>query len=153
MGKENPSGQVKLIKRYRNRKLYDTESSRYITLAEITRLIRKGKEIRVMDNNSGEDLTSLTLSQIILEQGRKRRPILPIAVLRRIIQAGGESIAEFIDLGRLGFPKKFDEQVNEIMARITGMKKLEQEVQILARKVRSLERSVKRLQPGSPPRK
>jgi polyhydroxyalkanoate synthesis repressor PhaR len=81
-----------LIKRYPNRKLYDTEAKRYITLDEIAALIRQGKEIRVVDHASGEDLTAITLTQIILEQEKKLSGFLPQTVLAGLIQAGGERL-------------------------------------------------------------
>ena len=56
-----------IIKRYSNRKLYDTQESRYVTLEELEGMIRAGKEIRVTDASTGEDLTSVTLAQILLE--------------------------------------------------------------------------------------
>ena len=59
---------VKTIKRYGNRKLYDTHQSRYVTLEEISRMVRSGEEIRVIDNKTQEDLTSVTLAQIMLEE-------------------------------------------------------------------------------------
>ena len=62
-----------VIKRYSNRKLYDTQESRYVTLEELEELIRAGKEISVVDVSTGEDLTSVTLAQIILENERSRR--------------------------------------------------------------------------------
>ena len=62
-----------VIKRYSNRKLYDTQESRYVTLEEIEEMIRAGKEISVVDAASGEDLTSVTLTQIILENERNHR--------------------------------------------------------------------------------
>ncbi len=65
-----------LIKRYPNRKLYDTEAKRYVTLENITEMIQKGEEVQVVDYESGEDLTNLTLTQIILEQEKKARPNL-----------------------------------------------------------------------------
>ncbi|MCK5314811.1 MAG: polyhydroxyalkanoate synthesis regulator DNA-binding domain-containing protein, partial [Anaerolineales bacterium] len=69
------------IKRYPNRKLYDTEAKQYITLDEIADLIRQGQEIRVTDNVTGEDLTAVTLSQIIFEQEKKQSGFLPRSVL------------------------------------------------------------------------
>ena len=60
-----------VIKRYSNRKLYDTQESRYVTLEEIEEMIRAGKEISVVDAASGEDLTAVTLTQIILENQRE----------------------------------------------------------------------------------
>jgi polyhydroxyalkanoate synthesis repressor PhaR len=77
-----------VIKRYSNRKLYDTQESRYVTLEEIEEMIRAGKEIQVVDASSGEDLTSVTLSQIILEGERSRRANLPAAFLHQLIKYG-----------------------------------------------------------------
>ena len=58
---------AKIVKRYANRKLYDTERSCYVTLDDISQMIKAGDEVRVIDNKSGEDLTSVTLAQIIFE--------------------------------------------------------------------------------------
>ena len=77
-----------LIKRYANRKLYDPGRSRYVTLEELEELIRQGREIRVVDAVSGEDLTSQTLAQIILDTARGRRSALPVAFLHQLIQHG-----------------------------------------------------------------
>jgi polyhydroxyalkanoate synthesis repressor PhaR len=77
-----------LIKRYANRKLYDQGRSRYVTLEELEELIRQGREIRVVDAVSGEDLTSQTLAQIILDTARGRRTALPVAFLHQLIQHG-----------------------------------------------------------------
>jgi polyhydroxyalkanoate synthesis repressor PhaR len=77
-----------LIKRYANRKLYDQSRSRYVTLEELEELIRQGREVRVVDAVSGEDLTSQTLAQIILENARGRRAVLPAAFLHQLIKHG-----------------------------------------------------------------
>jgi polyhydroxyalkanoate synthesis repressor PhaR len=81
------------IKRYPNRKLYNTEAKEYITLEGIAELIRQGEEIQVVDHATGQDLTALTLTQIILEQEKKRRGFLPQSVLTGLIQAGGERLS------------------------------------------------------------
>jgi polyhydroxyalkanoate synthesis repressor PhaR len=77
-----------VIKRYSNRKLYDTQESRYVTLEELEELIRAGKEISVVDVSTGEDLTSVTLAQIILENERNHRAALPTAFLHQLIKHG-----------------------------------------------------------------
>lgn len=82
-----------LIKRYPNRKLYNTEAKQYITLQEIATLLRQGQEIQVVDHATGEDLTALTLSQVILEQEKRRSGFLPQPVLEGLIQAGGERLS------------------------------------------------------------
>src|SRR5262245_14439395 len=84
-----------VVKRYSNRKLYDTQESRYVTLDEIAEMIRAGKEISVVDASSGEDLTSVTLTQIILEAERSHRGNLPSAFLHQLIKHG-EAWQDFI---------------------------------------------------------
>jgi polyhydroxyalkanoate synthesis repressor PhaR len=84
-----------VIKRYSNRKLYDTQESRYVTLEEIEEMIRAGREIFVVDATSGEDLTSVTLTQIILENERNRRANLPSAFLHQLIKHG-EAWQDFV---------------------------------------------------------
>ncbi len=83
-----------VIKRYSNRKLYDTQESRYVTLEQLEELIRQGKEIAVVDASTGEDLTSVTLAQIILENERSGRAALPTAFLHQLIKHG-ESWQDF----------------------------------------------------------
>ena len=84
-----------VIKRYSNRKLYDTQESRYVTLEELEEMIRAGREIRVLDAASGEDLTSVTLAQIILENERAHRAALPTAFLHQLIKHG-ETWQDFV---------------------------------------------------------
>jgi polyhydroxyalkanoate synthesis repressor PhaR len=85
----------KVIKRYTNRKLYDTVESRYVTLDEIAEMIKQGSEVRIVDNRTKEDLTSVTLAQIIFEEEKKKNR-MPLAVLREIIRHPSESISGFI---------------------------------------------------------
>jgi len=85
---------VRLIKRYGNRKLYDTLDSRYITLEGIARLVRKGNDLKVVDNDSGDDLTTITFAQIILEEEKRRSSLLPLGVLRELIEHGEETLAQ-----------------------------------------------------------
>ena len=71
---------ARVIKRYANRKLYDTQHSCYVTLEQIAQMIRDGEDVRIIDNNSKEDLTSVTLAQIIFEEEKKRRLLRLIAI-------------------------------------------------------------------------
>lgn len=81
---------MKLIKRYTNRKLYDTERSCYVTLDEIAEMVREGDEVQIIDNRTGDDLTTVTLAQIVYEEEKKDRRVLPLQTLRMIIQQPGE---------------------------------------------------------------
>jgi polyhydroxyalkanoate synthesis repressor PhaR len=82
-----------VIKRYPNRKLYDTDAKKYITLDGIAELIRHGAEVQVVDHTTGEDLTTVTLTQIIFEQEKKQAGFLPRSVLTGLVQAGGERLS------------------------------------------------------------
>jgi polyhydroxyalkanoate synthesis repressor PhaR len=84
----------KTIKRYANRKLYDTERSCYVTLDDIAAMIKAGEEVCVVDNKSGEDLTAVTLAQIIFE-AEKKAAFMPLSLLRNLIQSSGDAIGEF----------------------------------------------------------
>ena len=84
-----------LIKRYANRKLYNTESSRYITLKGVSELVREGREIRVIDNESGKEITPIILSQILVDdqkQPRDENNAVSGRVLSELIQRGGDAI-------------------------------------------------------------
>lgn len=81
----------RVVKRYANRKLYDTERSRYVTLDEIGEMIRAGTDVRIIDNNTKEDLTSVTLAQILVEK-EKRKGLVPLDTMRELIQSSGESL-------------------------------------------------------------
>jgi polyhydroxyalkanoate synthesis repressor PhaR len=86
--------ETRIIKRYANRKLYDTEHSRYVTLDQISEMIRNGDDVKIVDNKTKEDLTTVTLAQIIFEEEKKQRSFLPLSAMRNIIQSGGEWFAE-----------------------------------------------------------
>jgi polyhydroxyalkanoate synthesis repressor PhaR len=86
--------ETRIIKRYANRKLYDTEHSRYVTLDQISEMIRQGDDVKIVDNKTKEDLTTVTLAQIIFEEEKKQRSFLPLGAMRNIIQSGGEWFAE-----------------------------------------------------------
>lgn len=86
--------ETRIIKRYANRKLYDTEHSRYVTLDQISEMIRNGDDVKIVDNKTKEDLTTVTLAQIIFEEEKKQRSFLPLGAMRNIIQSGGEWFAE-----------------------------------------------------------
>jgi polyhydroxyalkanoate synthesis repressor PhaR len=93
---------ARLVKRYSNRKLYDTSESRYVTLDEIARWVKSGEEVKILENESGEDLTAVTFAQIILEEERKKSGLLSLRVMRELIQHGEsalQGLAETVDRG------------------------------------------------------
>lgn len=113
---------MKLIKRYSNRKLYDTERSCYVTLDEIAVMVRLGEEVSIIDNRTGEDLTTVTLAQIVFEEEKRDRRMLPIQTLRMIIQTPGEFIQ------RLAKPvSDFREQTQHQVERLRRQAQAQQE--------------------------
>ena len=86
--------EARVIKRYANRKLYDTKSSQYVTLDQIAQMIRTGEEVRVLDNSTKDDLTSVTLAQIIFEEEKRQKSFIPLQAMRHLIQSGGASLQE-----------------------------------------------------------
>ena len=83
-----------LIKKYGNRRLYDTGDSRYVTLDELAAKVRSGIDTRVVDAQTGEDLTQATLTQIVLETGNAAK-FLPVQLLNQMIRLSDDSLAEF----------------------------------------------------------
>ena len=86
----------RVIKRYTNRKLYDTQESRYVTLEEIAGMVKAGEDVQIVDNRTGKDLTEVTLAQILYEEQKKQTTRMPLGLLKEIIRTRGTSISDFI---------------------------------------------------------
>ncbi|HET6921526.1 MAG TPA: polyhydroxyalkanoate synthesis regulator DNA-binding domain-containing protein [Anaeromyxobacteraceae bacterium] len=113
----------KIIKRYTNRKLYDTVESRYVTLEEIAGMVKAGAEVKILDNRTKEDLTSVTLAQIIFEEEKKTSK-MSLRTLRDLIRHGGERAQQFVE-----------ETQAELRGRVEGLRQAaEQRVQNLISK-------------------
>lgn len=85
-----------VIKKYGNRRLYDTAGSRYVNLDDIAALVREGKAVQVVDAKTGQDLTRVTLTQIITEDAKDKPTGLPLELLRQLIVASDEVRQEFV---------------------------------------------------------
>ena len=88
---------VRLIKRYENRKMYDTEASAYVSLSDIAELVRGGSTVQVIDNSTGADLTAQTLTQIILEEGKKGESVIPADLLHDLLRKSGHAFDSGIE--------------------------------------------------------
>lgn len=96
-----PKGR-RIIKRYSNRKLYDTTESRYVTLAQIADLVRAGEEVQVIDNATKEDKTEATLALILSEEVKTRPKAVPLGTLRELVHTRGEKLISQLREGPLG---------------------------------------------------
>ncbi len=86
-----------LLKKYSNRRLYDTEKSAYVTLSQVTDLIKAGREVEITDAETREDVTAFILTQIIFEEAKKKTVLLPISLLYLIIRYGDTVLSEFFE--------------------------------------------------------
>src|ERR1039457_3198961 len=85
-----------VIKKYENRRLYDTAASRYVNLDDVARMVREGVEMQVVDARSGEDLTRVILTQVIMEDAKGHESGLPLDLLRKLIVASDRATHEFL---------------------------------------------------------
>ena len=141
----------KIIKRYQNRKLYDTQDSCYVTLEDICEMIKQGDDVQIIDNSSKEDLTSVTLDKIILEEEKKQKGLLPLHAFKQIIQSGGEVIKEFVQkslesgMGEFQKARNFvDKQIKPTVESIQSIPTVAQEIKNLKTKIESLEEKLQR---------
>src|ERR1700730_7169399 len=110
----------RIIKRYSNRKLYDTKDSRYVTLLQIAEMVRGGEEVQIIDNNTKDDLTEITLAQIIYEEQKAHSRSVPLQTLKELIHTRTEKVLENLregPIGRLIPGVKGSEEKVEVMSK------------------------------------
>ena len=110
----------KIIKRYGNRKLYDTEQSSYVVLNDIAKMIRNKEEVQVIDNETKDDITLSTLTQIIFGAEKRSRVSAPLDVLKSIIREGDGSFSSF--LSKMGLFKSSGSSEKRTASRPSGYK-------------------------------
>jgi polyhydroxyalkanoate synthesis repressor PhaR len=110
------------LKKYANRRLYDTAQSRYVTLEEVADIIKGGRQVEVADAKTGEDVTAFILTQIVLERARKKNILLPPSLLHLLIQYGDNLLAEFFEKyleqtikTYIAYRSAFDDQIGKML--------------------------------------
>jgi len=96
MKKTNPAGGPVIIKKYANRRLYNTESSSYITLEHLAAMTREGRDFKVVDAKTDDDITHNVLTQIIMEEEQRGQTMLPVSFLRQLISLYGDSMQAMV---------------------------------------------------------
>ena len=86
-----------VLKKYANRRLYDTEKSTYVTLHQVADYIKEGRQVSIFDAKSKEDVTAFILTQIVLEEAKHKNALLPVPMLHMIIRYGDNLLAEFFE--------------------------------------------------------
>lgn len=131
------------IKRYGNRKLYDVEASAYVSLDDIAGLIRKGETVEVLDNVTGDDITAQTLTQIVLEEGKRGRGVLPTEMLHDVLRRGGKVIDTGVEQIKHGVDELVQGSLGRISRALQGPQT--QELRQLREQLSQLEETLGRL--------
>ena len=132
----------RLIKRYESRKLYDTEESRYVSLDELAEWIRTGKDVKVVDNGTGADVTAQMLTQIILVEGRRGTGFLPSELLHELVRAGQKAV----ETGVEQVQHKVDQFVQASIDKFGPVRKAREEMERLRERLEELEGSLTKLE-------
>ncbi len=111
-----------VLKKYPNRRLYDTENSNYVTLRDVEEMVQAGRRVEVVDAKTDQDVTAFILTQIIMERARRRNSILPVSLLHTLIRSGEDILEEFFETyleqavqSYLNYKKSLDEQMRLYM--------------------------------------
>lgn len=143
-------GKIVVIKKYENRRLYDSTNSRYVNLEDIAQMVRDGVDVQVVDASTGEDLTRVVLTQIVAEKAKGPDSVFPIDVLRQMVIASGQVGRD----GMLGYMKAMSEMYQNTFKAFAGSRlpfaapantpgaSGEPSVDELRRRVEELERTV-----------
>ena len=127
----------RLIKRYDNRKLYDTEASSYVSLSDVADLVRNGVTVRIEDNATGRDLTAQTLTQIILEEGKEGEHIIPSDLLHDLLRQSSQAI----DSGFEQLKHSMDEIIHSSMTQLNRLVQTPK-----ARELKALRQQIQKLE-------
>ena len=137
---------IRLIKRYESRKLYDTEESRYVSLEDIAAWVRAGQEVKVVDNGTSEDVTAQTLTQIILDEGKKGTSLLPSELLHELVRVGERAVSSGVEQLQHGV----DRVLKASMDRLGPVRRAREEMSQLRERLEELESSLEALERDRP---
>ena len=133
---------IRLIKRYGSRKLYDTEESRYVSLEELGEWVRQGQQLRVIDNKTAEDVTAQTLTQVILEAGRRGSSLPPSEILHELIRHGGDLVSSGVEQVNKGVDRLLKAGVD----RLGPIRQMRDETDTLRHRLEELESALSRME-------
>lgn len=140
---------IRLIKRYGggSRKLYDTEESRYVSLEEIGDWVRQGQQVQVIDNQNGDDVTAQTLTQVILEEGKRGMSPVSSDFLHALIRRGEQMVTTGVESLSQGVDRLLQASVD----RVGPLRELRDEVKQMRAKIDVLESAISEMEEGRDP--
>jgi polyhydroxyalkanoate synthesis repressor PhaR len=131
----------RLIRKYENRKLYDTVQKTYVSLSDLAGFIREGDEVQVIESPSGEDVTARTLTNIVVEAERSGEEPLSSSFLHDVIRWGGQVVTTTVDQ----VEQQFDRLVKASVERLKPVREAREEMQELLKRIESLEAKLEQL--------
>lgn len=137
---------IRLIKRYGSRKLYDTEDSRYVSLEEIGDWVRRGQQVKVVDNTTADDVTAQTLALVIVEEGRRGSSFFTSDLLHDVIRRGEKVLTSSVEQIQHGV----DRALRASLDRIPPLRQMREETAQLRGRLEALEASLAKIDVGDP---
>jgi len=137
---------IRLIKRYGSRKLYDTEESRYVSLEEIGDWVRRGQQVRVVDNTTTDDVTAQTLALVIVEEGRRGSSFFTSDLLHDLIRRGEHVFSTGVEQLQSGV----DRALRASIDRIPPLRQVREETAQLRERLEALEASLAEIEADEP---
>jgi polyhydroxyalkanoate synthesis repressor PhaR len=134
----------RLIRKYENRKLYDTVQKAYVSLSDLAVFIRAGDEVQVIESPSGEDVTARTLTNIVVEAERSGEEPLSSSFLHDVIRWGGQVVTMTVDQ----VEQQFDRLAKASVERLKPVREAREEMQELLKRIESLEAKLEELSPS-----
>ncbi|HEX6746455.1 MAG TPA: polyhydroxyalkanoate synthesis regulator DNA-binding domain-containing protein [Longimicrobium sp.] len=134
---------ARVIKRYGNRKLYDVQASEYVSLEQIAAIIRGGETVEVVDNVTGEDITAQTLTQVVLEEGKRGRGLLGSDLLHDLLRKSGKAIESGVGQVKHGVEELVEGSLGRISRVLQGPQT--QELRQLREQLAQLEATLNRV--------
>lgn len=137
---------IRLIKRYGSRKLYDTEDSRYVSLEDIGNWVRRGQQVKVVDNTTADDVTAQTLALVIVEEGRRGSSFFTSDLLHDVIRRGEKVLTSSVEQIQHGV----DRALRASLDRIPPLRQMREETAQLRERLDALEASLARIEVDDP---
>jgi polyhydroxyalkanoate synthesis repressor PhaR len=135
---------IRLIKRYGSRKMYDTEESRYVALEEIGEWVRRGQQVKVVDNTTGDDVTAQTLALVIVEEGRRGSSLFTSDFLHELIRRGEAAFNSGVEQ----LQQRVDRAFKASLDRIPPLRQVRAETAQLRERLEALEASLAEIEAG-----
>lgn len=131
-----------IIKRYDNRKLYDPDGKRYVSLRDLAAMVRAGEEVNVVDNSTGADLTAQTLAKVIVEESSEDRPRLEPQFLHQVLRWGGRKVTSGVEQ----MQETLDRLIQASLERVVPVQEIRGEMNQLRERLAKLEESIQKLE-------